>query len=47
MNKDLFVLTLQKVLDTPVDILSEATLLNAVARKKAADLLNHKEEIFE
>ncbi|MCX5815483.1 MAG: TRAP transporter TatT component family protein [Proteobacteria bacterium] len=47
IDKDLFVSTLQKVLDTPVDILPEVTLLNAVARKKAADLLNHKEEIFE
>lgn len=47
LDKDLFVSTLQKVLDTPVDISPEITLLNAVARKKAADLLNRKEEIFE
>lgn len=47
LDKDLFLSTLQKVLDAPVDILPEATLLNAVARKKAVDLLNHKEEIFE
>ncbi|MCX5806658.1 MAG: TRAP transporter TatT component family protein [Proteobacteria bacterium] len=47
LDKDLFVSTLQKVLDAPVDILPEITLLNAVARKKAEDLLHHKEEIFE
>jgi hypothetical protein len=47
IDKDLFVSTLQKVLDTPVDIAPEVTLLNAVAKKKAEDLLNHKEEIFE
>lgn len=47
LDKDLFVSTLQKVLDTPPDILPEVTLLNAVARRKAADLLHHKEEIFE
>ena len=47
LDKDLFVSTLQKVLDTPADILPEVTLLNTVARKKAEDLLNRKEEIFE
>ncbi|MCX5811903.1 MAG: TRAP transporter TatT component family protein [Proteobacteria bacterium] len=47
LDKDLFVSTLQKVLDTPADIAPEVTLLNTVARKRAADLLNHKEEIFE
>ncbi len=47
LDKDLFVSILQKVLSAPVDILPEVTLLNVVARKKAVDLLNHKEEIFE
>ncbi|MBA4419231.1 MAG: hypothetical protein C0392_15205 [Syntrophus sp. (in: bacteria)] len=46
-DKDLFVSTLQKVLDTPADIAPEVTLLNTVARKKAADLLSRKEEFIE
>jgi hypothetical protein len=47
LDKDLFVSTLQKVLDTPVNVSPEVTLLNAVARKRATDLLDRKEEIFE
>lgn len=46
-DKDLFVSTLQKVLDAPADISPEITLLNTVARKRAAELLSHKDEIFE
>ncbi len=47
LDKDLFVFLLQNVLDSPVDISPEVTLLNTVARKKAADLLDRKETIFE
>jgi len=47
LDKDLFVSTLRKVLETPVDISPQVTLLNAVARKKAAELLDKEKEIFE
>ena len=47
LDKDLFESTLQKVLDTPVDVSPEVTLFNAVARKKAADLMDQRKEIFE
>lgn len=47
LDKDLFVSTLQKVLDTPSDISPEVTLLNVVAKKKAVELMNRKDEIFE
>jgi hypothetical protein len=47
LDKELFVSTLKKVLDTPVDIAPQVTLLNAVARKKAAELLDQEKEIFE
>ncbi|MBA4391868.1 MAG: hypothetical protein C0399_13165 [Syntrophus sp. (in: bacteria)] len=46
-DKDLFVSTLQKVLDAPADISPEITLLNTVARKRAVELLSRKDEIFE
>ena len=47
LDKNLFTSTLQKVLDAPSDILPELTLLNAVAKKKAAELLSRKEEYFD
>ncbi len=47
MDKDLFNSTLQKVLETPADILPDLTLLNTVAQKKAQELLNRVEEYFE
>ena len=47
LDKDLFVSTLQTVLDTPADISPELTLLNTVAKQKAKDLLKHKEEYFD
>jgi tetratricopeptide (TPR) repeat protein len=47
LDKDLFISTLQKVLDSPADMAPELTLLNTIARKKAAGLLERKEEIFE
>jgi hypothetical protein len=46
-DKDLFVSTLQNVLGTPADASPEIRLLNAVARKRAADLLSRTDEIFE
>jgi hypothetical protein len=46
-DKDLFISTLQKVLDTPADISPELTLLNTVARTKARELLSHVDEYFE
>ncbi len=47
LDKDLFISTLQKVLETPSDISSDLTLLNTVAKKKAQELLNRAEEYFE
>lgn len=46
-DRDLFTSTLRKVLEAPVDILPELTLLNAVAQKRAKELLNRVEEFFE
>jgi hypothetical protein len=47
LDKDLFISTLQKVLETPADISPDLTLLNTVAKKKAQELLSHVEEYFE
>jgi len=47
LEKDLFISTLQKVLETPADISPDLTLLNTVAKKKAQELLNRVEEYFE
>ena len=38
MDKDLFASTLQRVAETPMDILPDLTLLNSVAKKKAMEL---------
>jgi len=46
-DKDLFISTLQKVLQAPIDIAPELTLLNSVAKKKAKELMSHVEEYFE
>jgi hypothetical protein len=46
LNKDLFVATLEKVLEIPADNTSELTLLNTVAHKKAKELLEHVNEYF-
>ena len=46
-DKDLFISTLQKVLEAPVDIAPELTLLNTVAKKKAKELITRVEEYFE
>lgn len=47
LDKELFLSTLQKVLEAPVDVAPELTLLNTVAKKKAQELLNRVEEYFE
>ena len=47
LDKDLFVSTLQKVLETPADISPDLTLLNTVAQKKARELIGRVEEYFE
>jgi len=47
LDKDLFLSTLQKVLETPPDISPDLTLLNTVAQKKAKELLSRVEEYFE
>jgi hypothetical protein len=46
-DKNLFVSTLQKVLETSVDVAPDLVLLNTVAKKKAQELFNRIEEYFE
>jgi hypothetical protein len=46
-DKDLFISTLQKILQAPIDIAPELTLLNSLAKKKAKELINRVEEYFE
>ena len=45
-DKDLFVSTLEKVLDAPADSIPELTLLNTVAHKKAKEMLEQVDEYF-
>ena len=45
-DRKLFVTTLQRVLETPVDTIAELTLLNTVAHKKAKELLEQVDEYF-
>jgi hypothetical protein len=47
LDKDLFVSTLNKVLETPADISPELTLVNTIAKNKAKELLSHVDEYFE
>jgi hypothetical protein len=47
MDEELFISTLQKVIETPANIVPELTLMNSVAQKKAKDLLEHVEDYFE
>ena len=47
LDKDLFVSTLNKVLETPADISPELTLVNTIAKTKAKELLSHVDEYFE
>ncbi len=46
-DKELFIATLQKVLETPADTLPDLVLVNTVAKKQAKELLSHVEEYFE
>lgn len=46
LNKDLFIATLEKVLEIPADNTPELTLLNTVAHKKAKELLEHSDAYF-
>ena len=46
-EKDLFISTLQKVLETPADVSQDLTLLNTEAKREAKELLDHVEEYFE
>jgi hypothetical protein len=46
-DKQLFVSTLQKVIDTPADILPELTLLNTIAHDRAQTLLQQVNEYFD
>jgi hypothetical protein len=45
-DKELFVATLQSVLETPADIIPQLTLLNTVAHKKAKKLLEQVDSYF-
>jgi hypothetical protein len=47
MDKELFISTLQNVLETPANIVPELTLINSVAQKTAKELLDHVEDYFE
>jgi hypothetical protein len=47
LDKELFVSTLEKVLETPADCTPELTLLNTVAQQKAQELLTRVDEYFE
>ena len=47
MDRDLFTSALQKVQNTPADVVPDLTLLNTVAKKKADELLTRADEYFE
>ncbi len=47
LDKELFVSTLTKVLETPTDISPELTLVNTIAKAKAKELLSHVHEYFD
>jgi len=47
LDKELFVSTLNKVLETPADISPELSLVNTIAKKKATELLRHVNEYFD
>jgi hypothetical protein len=46
LDRELFVSTLKRVVDTPADIVPELTLMNTVARHKAEALLGKTAEYF-
>lgn len=45
-DRDLYVQTLEGVLEKPADMLPERAFINAVARQKAAAMLNMTDELF-
>lgn len=45
-DRDLFVSTLNKVLETPSDVLPEMTLVNEIAKKRASRLLKDVDKYF-
>lgn len=45
-DRELFISTLKKVLETPADIQPELTLLNTVAKRRAKDLLERADDYF-
>lgn len=45
-DRDLFISTLKKVLETPADIEPELTLLNTVAQRKAKEMLERVDDYF-
>jgi hypothetical protein len=47
LDKELFISTLNKVLETPADISPELTLVNTIAKAKAKELLSHVDEYFD
>jgi len=46
-DKELFVSTLQKVLETPAETSPDLILVNTVAKRQAKELLSHVGEYFE
>ncbi len=47
LDKELFISTLNKVLEAPADISPELTLVNTIAKAKAKELLSHVDEYFD
>ncbi len=47
LDKELFVSTLNKVLETPADISPVLTMVNTIAKNKAKELLRHTNEYFD
>jgi hypothetical protein len=47
MDKELFISTLQKVLETPAETSPDLVLVNTVAKRQAKELLSHAGEYFE
>jgi hypothetical protein len=46
-DKELFVSTLEKVLETPAETSPDLILVNTIAKRQAKELLSHREEYFE
>jgi len=46
-DKELFISTLQKVLETPAETSPDLILLNTIAKRQAKELLSRREEYFE